>query len=151
MQIFVDLVHRTLLKLFFLPIKQEKKRKQAEIERKRAEVRARMEEASKAKKAKKGFMTPERKKKLRVSKFYLFIVYFILKNCFTNLFAIIVLVKLCLKLKLLKFCFDKPIIFQNYKNVGSLYLKLIVLYLLLSKTKNYRYFENIYVLFSTEN
>ena len=46
---------------------QEKKRKQAEIERKRAEVRARMEEASKAKKAKKGFMTPERKKKLRVS------------------------------------------------------------------------------------
>lgn len=46
---------------------QEKKRKQQEIERKRAEVRARMEEASKAKKAKKGFMTPERKKKLRVS------------------------------------------------------------------------------------
>ncbi|KAJ8919544.1 hypothetical protein NQ315_002165, partial [Exocentrus adspersus] len=44
----------------------EKKRKQAEIERKRAEVRARMEEASKAKKAKKGFMTPERKKKLRL-------------------------------------------------------------------------------------
>lgn len=47
--------------------KQEKKKKQAEIDRKRAEVRARMEEASKAKKAKKGFMTPERKKKLRVS------------------------------------------------------------------------------------
>lgn len=46
---------------------QEKKKKQAEIDRKRAEVRARMEEASKAKKAKKGFMTPERKKKLRVS------------------------------------------------------------------------------------
>ncbi|XP_056643347.1 troponin I isoform X11 [Diorhabda carinulata] len=45
---------------------EEKKRKQAEIERKRAEVRARMEEASKAKKAKKGFMTPERKKKLRL-------------------------------------------------------------------------------------
>ena len=44
-----------------------KKAKQAEIERKRAEVRKRMEEASKAKKAKKGFMTPERKKKLRVS------------------------------------------------------------------------------------
>uniref|UniRef100_A0A8W7PRG0 Troponin I n=1 Tax=Anopheles coluzzii TaxID=1518534 RepID=A0A8W7PRG0_ANOCL len=42
-----------------------KKAKQAEIERKRAEVRKRMEEASKAKKAKKGFMTPERKKKLR--------------------------------------------------------------------------------------
>lgn len=47
---------------------QAKKAKQAEIERKRAEVRKRMEEASKAKKAKKGFMTPERKKKLRVSK-----------------------------------------------------------------------------------
>lgn len=45
---------------------QAKKAKQAEIERKRAEVRKRMEEASKAKKAKKGFMTPERKKKLRV-------------------------------------------------------------------------------------
>ncbi|XP_048526323.1 troponin I isoform X18 [Dendroctonus ponderosae] len=45
---------------------EEKKRKQTEIERKRAEVRARMEEASKAKKAKKGFMTPERKKKLRL-------------------------------------------------------------------------------------
>ncbi|XP_068907936.1 troponin I isoform X5 [Tenebrio molitor] len=45
---------------------EEKKRKQQEIERKRAEVRARMEEASKAKKAKKGFMTPERKKKLRL-------------------------------------------------------------------------------------
>ncbi|KAL5276821.1 TNNI1 family protein [Megaselia abdita] len=43
-----------------------KKAKQAEIERKRAEVRKRMEEASKAKKAKKGFMTPERKKKLRL-------------------------------------------------------------------------------------
>jgi troponin I len=43
-----------------------KKAKQQEIERKRAEVRKRMEEASKAKKAKKGFMTPERKKKLRL-------------------------------------------------------------------------------------
>ncbi|GLG97208.1 Troponin I [Gryllus bimaculatus] len=43
-----------------------KKAKQAEIERKRAEVRKRLEEASKAKKAKKGFMTPERKKKLRL-------------------------------------------------------------------------------------
>nr|QLF80204.1 TnI [Locusta migratoria] len=43
-----------------------KKAKQAEIDRKRAEVRKRLEEASKAKKAKKGFMTPERKKKLRL-------------------------------------------------------------------------------------
>ena len=49
-------------------LNQAKKAKQAEIERKRAEVRKRMEEASKAKKAKKGFMTPERKKKLRVRK-----------------------------------------------------------------------------------
>ncbi|XP_059616942.1 troponin I isoform X3 [Phlebotomus argentipes] len=47
-------------------IEEAKKAKQAEIERKRAEVRKRMEEASKAKKAKKGFMTPERKKKLRL-------------------------------------------------------------------------------------
>lgn len=46
---------------------QAKRAKQAEIDRKRAEVRKRMEEASKAKKAKKGFMTPDRKKKLRVS------------------------------------------------------------------------------------
>jgi len=45
---------------------EEKKKKQTEIDRKRAEVRARMEEASKAKKAKKGFMTPDRKKKLRL-------------------------------------------------------------------------------------
>ncbi|XP_023318810.1 troponin I isoform X4 [Trichogramma pretiosum] len=45
---------------------EEKKRKQAETDRKRAEVRARLEEASKAKKAKKGFMTPDRKKKLRL-------------------------------------------------------------------------------------
>lgn len=51
---------------------QEKKRKQAETERKRAEVRARLEEASKAKKAKKGFMTPDRKKKLRVSPAFCF-------------------------------------------------------------------------------
>ncbi|XP_066992020.1 troponin I isoform X5 [Anabrus simplex] len=43
-----------------------KKAKQADIDRKRAEVRKRLEEASKAKKAKKGFMTPERKKKLRL-------------------------------------------------------------------------------------
>ena len=46
---------------------QAKKAKQAEIDRKRAEVRKRLEETAKAKKAKKGFMTPERKKKLRVS------------------------------------------------------------------------------------
>ena len=42
-------------------------RKQAEIERKKAEVRARLEAQAAGKKAKKGFMTPERKKKLRVS------------------------------------------------------------------------------------
>ena len=56
----------TFFNFIFISI-QAKKAKQAEIERKRAEVRKRMEEASKAKKAKKGFMTPERKKKLRVS------------------------------------------------------------------------------------
>ncbi|KAJ4450477.1 hypothetical protein ANN_01902 [Periplaneta americana] len=43
-----------------------KRQKQAEIDRKRAEVRKRLEETAKAKKAKKGFMTPERKKKLRL-------------------------------------------------------------------------------------
>lgn len=58
---------RCWLRLFLCFDLQAKKAKQAEIERKRAEVRKRMEEASKAKKAKKGFMTPERKKKLRVS------------------------------------------------------------------------------------
>lgn len=47
-------------------IEEAKRAKQAEIDRKRAEVRKRMEEASKAKKAKKGFMTPDRKKKLRL-------------------------------------------------------------------------------------
>jgi hypothetical protein len=43
----------------------EAKRKLEERERKKAEVRARLEEAGRAKKAKKGFLTPERKKKLR--------------------------------------------------------------------------------------
>lgn len=43
----------------------EDRRKQEERERKKAEVRKRLEEASKQKKAKKGFLTPERKKKLR--------------------------------------------------------------------------------------
>ena len=45
--------------------------KQAEIDRKKAEVRARLEAQAAGKKAKKGFMTPERKKKLRVSNTYL--------------------------------------------------------------------------------
>ncbi|GMT07163.1 hypothetical protein PENTCL1PPCAC_29337, partial [Pristionchus entomophagus] len=40
-------------------------RKVRERERKKAEVRSRLEMASRAKKAKKGFLTPERKKKLR--------------------------------------------------------------------------------------
>merc|ERR1712181_126247 len=40
--------------------------KQAEIDRKKAEVRRRLEEQAAGKKAKKGFMTPERKKKLRL-------------------------------------------------------------------------------------
>ncbi|XP_023706108.1 troponin I isoform X4 [Cryptotermes secundus] len=47
-------------------IEEAKKAKQADIDRKRAEVRKRLEETAKAKKAKKGFMTPERKKKLRL-------------------------------------------------------------------------------------
>jgi len=50
-------------------ISEEERRKMEEKERKKAEVRKRLEEASKAKKAGgkgKGFMTPERKKKLRV-------------------------------------------------------------------------------------
>merc|ERR1712045_917287 len=40
--------------------------KQAEIDRKKAEVRARLEAQAAGKKNKKGFMTPERKKKLRL-------------------------------------------------------------------------------------
>ncbi|VDM73620.1 unnamed protein product [Strongylus vulgaris] len=40
-------------------------KKIAERNRKKEEVRKRLEEASRAKKAKKGFLTPERKKKLR--------------------------------------------------------------------------------------
>merc|ERR1712117_25615 len=40
--------------------------KQAEIDRKKAEARARLEAQAAGKKAKKGFMTPERKKKLRL-------------------------------------------------------------------------------------
>jgi len=43
----------------------EAKRKQEDIDRRKAEVRKRLEEQS-AKKQKKGFMTPERKKKLRL-------------------------------------------------------------------------------------
>lgn len=50
------------LSLFF----QEQRRKQEEKARKKAEVRKRLEESTKSKKCKKGFMTPERKKKLRV-------------------------------------------------------------------------------------
>ncbi|KAG9508985.1 Troponin I 4, partial [Fragariocoptes setiger] len=44
----------------------EEKRKREERERKKAEVRARLEAASASKTKKKGFMTPERKKKLRL-------------------------------------------------------------------------------------
>ncbi|CAK5009502.1 unnamed protein product [Meloidogyne enterolobii] len=45
----------------------QQKRKNDERERKKAEVRKRLEEAGRMKKAKKGFLTPERKKKLRAS------------------------------------------------------------------------------------
>jgi thiol:disulfide interchange protein len=44
---------------------EERKRKQADVDLKKAEVRKRMEAEAAAKK-KKGFMTPERKKKLRL-------------------------------------------------------------------------------------
>jgi hypothetical protein len=43
----------------------EENARQAERDRKKAEVRKRLEEAGRMKKAKKGFLTPERKKKLR--------------------------------------------------------------------------------------
>ena len=47
---------------------EDAQRKMEEKERKKAEVRRRLEESAKAKKGvKKGFLTPERKKKLRVS------------------------------------------------------------------------------------
>jgi len=45
---------------------EERKKKQANIDAKKAEVRARLEQQAAAKKGKKGFMTPERKKKLRL-------------------------------------------------------------------------------------
>jgi len=45
---------------------EERKRKQALIDQKKAEVRARLEQQAASKKGKKGFMTPERKKKLRL-------------------------------------------------------------------------------------
>ncbi|TMS36576.1 hypothetical protein L596_003709 [Steinernema carpocapsae] len=41
-------------------------RRNMELERKKAEVRKRLEEAGRAKRAKKGFLTPDRKKKLKV-------------------------------------------------------------------------------------
>lgn len=46
-------------------LNEEEKRKAEDKERKKAEVRKRLEEAARAKKGKKGFMTPDRKKKLR--------------------------------------------------------------------------------------
>jgi len=48
-----------------MALSEEEKRKAEEKERKKAEVRKRLEEAARAKKGKKGFMTPDRKKKLR--------------------------------------------------------------------------------------
>jgi len=45
---------------------EQAKRDKEEKDKRKAEVRKRLEEASRAKKAKKGFMTPERKKKLRL-------------------------------------------------------------------------------------
>lgn len=56
----------------------ERERKKAEVSveknrvdpHRRRQVRRRLEEAGRAKKAKKGFLTPERKKKLRVTKIW---------------------------------------------------------------------------------
>jgi len=48
-----------------MALSEEEKRKAEDKERKKAEVRKRLEEAARAKKGKKGFMTPDRKKKLR--------------------------------------------------------------------------------------
>jgi len=45
---------------------EERSKKQKDIDAKKAEVRARLEQQAAAKKGKKGFMTPERKKKLRL-------------------------------------------------------------------------------------
>ena len=45
----------------------------SEMDKRKAEVRARLEAQAAGKKAKKGFMTPERKKKLRVRFLELFL------------------------------------------------------------------------------
>jgi len=45
---------------------EERKKKQSQMDAKKAEVRARLAQEAAAKKGKKGFMTPERKKKLRL-------------------------------------------------------------------------------------
>merc|ERR1711976_191649 len=61
-----------LLKVFSRRLRKKKPaimgddEKQSEMDKKKAEVRARLEAQSAAKKSKKGFMTPERKKKLRL-------------------------------------------------------------------------------------
>ena len=53
--------------MILISIYQEERLKREEKERKKAEVRRRLEEEAKANKAKKGFLTPDRKKKLRVN------------------------------------------------------------------------------------
>ena len=65
---------------------QDAKKKQEMLDAKKAEVRKRLEEQS-AKKQKKGFMTPDRKKKLRVSIKHgqitsINVIFFILCSCF---------------------------------------------------------------------
>lgn len=59
-------VSRCLGSWFFGVQEEQERRKREDKERKKAEVRRRLEEAAKAKKGKKGFMTADRKKKLRV-------------------------------------------------------------------------------------
>ena len=63
----------------------------SDIDRKKAEVRARLEAQAAGKKAKKGFMTPERKKKLRVGSliYILYIIYYILYIIYSIIYYII--------------------------------------------------------------
>ncbi|GMT07856.1 hypothetical protein PENTCL1PPCAC_30030, partial [Pristionchus entomophagus] len=60
-----SVVERTPSPMRMTKADEEEAKKSAERERKKAEVRKRLEAAGRAKNAKKGFLTPERKKKLR--------------------------------------------------------------------------------------
>ena len=79
-------VFTIFLTFFFSAFFQEARAKREEKDRKKAEVRMRLEEAAKAKKGvKKGFLNPERKRKLRVR--YMVIVFGwkkVMKNIMEN-------------------------------------------------------------------